>query len=221
MENFATTEATDSQLKQCLVAGFITDLFQGTRRLTPILGDRHLDYNACDGSNVMLHSGFALGRLRTITPKNPMERPFTIVEKLTDVSLSDLMELVKVRPALADITERRDEVSQFRAKITIYRKLFGVYELPAERYESTLTAEELREKEFCERDKNVFRQRLSQLNHRREELGMSSVRFTEDGFRLGYTGPQYVYTIGDVLQAEQDCAHAVEQRCEAIKSRHE
>ena len=218
----ATMEATDSQLKQCLVAGFITNLFQGTYRLTPISGDRYFDYSAGEGSSVMLHSGFALGQLRTIVPKNRMKSPFTIVEKLTDVSLNDILALVKIRPTLVEMTERREEVGRYRFEIVTRRKLFGVYDLPVERRESPLTAAEAAEKQLSERTKNEFRQRLSRLNHYREERGMSSVRFEDEYFRLGYLGRAYAYTETDVLQAERDSAQAVEasrDRAAADKAR--
>ncbi len=203
-------EATDDHLKQCLVAGFITNLFLGTRFLRPLSGDQYLEYSPGNGSSVLLHSGFALGQLRTITPKDTLKRPFTIVEKLTDVSLFDILELVKVRPTLVETTEQRDEIGRFRYETTTRRKLFGVYELPVERSESPLTPEEAAEKEVYERTKDEFRRRLYLLNDKREALSMSSVRFEDEYFRLGYIGRAYTYTETDVLQAERDSAQVIE-----------
>ena len=207
----ATTEATDSQLKQCLVAGFITNLFQGTYRLTPISGDRYFDYSAGEGSSVMLHSGFALGQLRTIVPKNRMKSPFTIVEKLTDVSLNDILALVKIRPTLVEMTERREEVGRYRFETVTRRKLFGLYDLPVERRESPLTDEENEKKETYEQTRYLLRQRLSKLDKTRESMGLPTVWLELDYFRLGFVSGQYAYTETDVTRAEQDTQYTILQ----------
>ncbi len=212
-EAYATIDATDAQLLQCLVAGFVADLFLVRNGVMIPLTSRYpVSYNKGEGSSAYLFGGFALGRLRTITPKDETKSPFTIVEKVTNVSFEDIMAIVKIRPALVTIEERREQVALYRFELVTSRKLFGLFELPTERCESPLTAEELAAKYAAEQKREEYLKRLWALNGSREELGMSSLRFEDDHFRLGYLGRVYSYIESDVVEAERVSVREVETK---------
>ncbi len=213
----AAEEVTDAQLVQCLVAGFVTNLFRVNERvMVPVISPFSVSYNQGNGSSVYLFSGCALGQLRTIQPKDKTKSSFTIVEKVTIVSLEDIMAIVKIRPALVTIERHRVQVASFEYEEVTERKLFGVYALPTERRESPLTEAE----QALKAERNQFRVRLQRLNEPREALGMASLRFHDDYFRVGYAGREYSYTEADVCDAERASAddvarmHALMERAE-------
>jgi HrpA-like RNA helicase len=213
-----TLEATDEQLIECLVAGFITNLFQtyGTD-LIPVSGSRHVAYNRGNNSVVRPQRGFVLGQLRTIQPKDKTKTSFTVVEKLTDVSLENIMAMVKVRPALVTIDERRVKVGPYQYELVVDRQLFGIYNLPQERVPSPLTAEEQAAMLALEQKRYEYRERLSKQNGPREALDMTSLRFFDDYFRLGYFGQRFSYAEEDVVEAERVSALEVDRRKEEIE----
>jgi HrpA-like RNA helicase len=197
-----TTFATDIALRRCLVAGFITDIFQGTFALRPLQGGGWTTYNLGNGSAAYLHSGFALGQLRTIQPKDPAKTKFTVVEKVTNVSLDDIMAVVKVRPSVVVVSERREEVGFMRFETVVTRKLFGVYELPVERYESPLSKEEEKALAAHQLQRRQYEQRLEKLSERRVRAGLMAVRMGDSVFYMDYTTGAYSYSAEDIARAE-------------------
>ena len=210
----STMQANDGQLKLCLVAGFITSLFQGGYSLTQLTGDRYSSYNIGNGSAASyLSGGYALGQLRTIQPKDRSKGAFTVVEKVTDVSLDDIVAVAKVRPSLITTETERVKVGYYAFQTVITRKLFGAYELTVnERMDSPLTANEEAEKATFEVTRTTLRQQLYALNPLREELGLERIRHEDEAFRFGYYGSRYAYTAEDVARAEDDNAKALEAR---------
>jgi HrpA-like RNA helicase len=209
----STMQANDSQLKLCLVAGFITSLFQGGYSLTQLMGDRYSSYNVGNGSAASyLRGGYALGQLRTIQPKDRRKSAFTVVEKVTDVSLDDIVAVAKVRPSLITTETERVKVGYYAFQTVITRKLFGAYELKVEKTESPLTSEEQAAKAAFEATRATLRQQLDALNPLREELGLERIRHEDEAFRFGYYGSRYAYTAEDVARAEDDNANAIEAR---------
>jgi HrpA-like RNA helicase len=209
----STLVATDGQLKLCLVAGFITSLFQGGYSLTQLAGDRYSSYNIGNGSAASyLRGGYALGQLRTIQPKDRRKSAFTVVEKVTDVSLDDIVAVAKVRPSLITTETERVKVGYFAFQTVITRKLFGAYELKVEKADSPLTKNEEAEKAAFEATRATLRQQLDALNPLREELGLERIRHEDEAFRFGYYGSRYAYTAEDVARAEDDNVKALEAR---------
>lgn len=211
-EASSTLMATDEQLRHCLVAGFITNLFIGGFNMRPLAGDRYSSYSVGNGSAASyLRGGYALGQLRTIQPKNPRKGAFTVVEKVTDVSLDDILAVTMVRPSLITRDQQRVKVGFFSFQTVITWKLFGAYELQVEKQGSLLTLEEEAEKAAFEANRATLRQQLEALNPVREELGLGAVIFADEVFRLDYYSV-YAYTADDVARAEEDNATALTNR---------
>lgn len=121
-EVFTTRTATEQQLRQCLLAGFIMNLFSGKGTLKPVVGAGHGPYKIARDSFVKPEAGFALGHLRTIQPREKDKRPFTVLEKVTDVSLQDILDVAALNPTLLSVGNGPDTY-----------KLFGEFKLTQEK----------------------------------------------------------------------------------------
>ncbi len=119
-----------SQLRQCVFAGSLDKLYLGTLyadKVTSLAGGFRA-YSIGRGSccERVSSSWLVAGDLRVITPRNKMQAPFTVLEKVTIGTLDDVLAVAKVRPEILT-EERAVGLSEGR---TTY-KLFGQYPLPA------------------------------------------------------------------------------------------
>ena len=120
-----------SKLRQCIVAGSLDKLFVciGYRSEVASVKSRYTTYRIGQGSVVpyVSNNQILAGDLRVITPKDRMKTPFTILEKVTLVSLEDLREVAKIRPEI--LTEETHPGERFLGSGNDYQylKLFGLY----------------------------------------------------------------------------------------------
>jgi HrpA-like RNA helicase len=189
----STMVATDEQLRQCILAGLIDQLFKTSYGTVSTL-DGWSSYNLGNGSALYsLNTGFAVGRLRTIVPRNG-NRPFTVFEKATVVTFDDIMAVAKVRPELVARAERREQIGYFSFQKVITFTIFGEYELAEMKEESPLTDQEVAEKATFEAVRDPLAARLESLNKPRQELGMETIRCGDDRWQIGSYGSSREYT---------------------------
>jgi HrpA-like RNA helicase len=99
----------ESELRQVILAGSLEKLYRsgGYRGGVSSIKDHFASYSIGNGSVVSQYgSTLVIGDLRVITPKDKFKSPFTVLEKVTSVSLVDLKKVAKHRPEI--LVERRE-----------------------------------------------------------------------------------------------------------------
>lgn len=202
-----TMVANDDQLRRCIIAGHVTDIFTGSHFMRPVK-NRYTSYEVGRGSAVSLRGGFAVGQLRTIQPKNRRHSPFTVLEKVTNVSLEDVLAVANVRKDVLERTEVRERIGYFRFQLVITYKLFGAYDLHIEKLESPLTDDEVAEKASFEAVRDPLKARLESLNQVREQLAMGTIRCGNGRWQIG--------SYGSVREYIEELVVEIEERMKAI-----
>jgi hypothetical protein len=119
----------EDELRQIILAGSLEKLYRfgGFRGGVYSIKDRFASYNIGNGSVVSSYgSGFIIGDLRVITPKDTFKSPFTVLEKVTAITIEDIKAVARVRPEI--LVETREPYTGWgeRSATRIVRQsLFG------------------------------------------------------------------------------------------------
>ncbi len=201
------TAATDAQLRQCITAGSIDQIYKvdSDGGACPLPGGY---YRLGNGSAVSrLNSGkFAVGKLKTIVPRNGRSS-FTVFEKATKVTLEDIEAVAKIRGDVLSRTVVRNKVGYYSFENVTSFTIFGE-DLIVIKEESPLTDEEENDKFEFELVRDPLKARLEDLNQVRESLGMETIRCGDATWQIGFYGNSCEYA--DELVAE------IEDRMKAI-----
>jgi HrpA-like RNA helicase len=113
-------EGMESHLRQCLIAGYVNQLFSFRTEMAYTVNNA--GYRIGNSSVVkFVETPFLLGSLRKITPRNG-NSPFTILEKVTMISLDDVMAFAQFRPELlSTYDDPRPEYDPRRGCRVMYR----------------------------------------------------------------------------------------------------
>lgn len=211
-EATATLEATDAQLKLCLVAGFITSLCVGTHTARQVVGTSDTAYKVGQRSVVAVpFSGYVTGQLRTIQPKDTTKQSFTVLEKVTDVAFADLLAVAKVCPWVLTVEERREQAGYFAFRQVARYRLFGVYLLAETSAESPLTPDETTTQDAFEQERARLGRILQTLTPLRAEMGMGPIQLRREVFYLDDAAEHpYAYTDADVARAKAETTAALD-----------
>ncbi len=99
----------EAELRRVILAGSLDKLYRvgGYRGGVNSIKDRFASYSIGNGSVVSQYGNtLVIGDLRVITPKDKFKSPFTVLEKVTAVSLEDLKKVAKFRPEI--LVEQRE-----------------------------------------------------------------------------------------------------------------
>ncbi|PZP40198.1 MAG: hypothetical protein DI585_01585 [Pseudomonas fluorescens] len=221
-EGSVNAKASAEQLKLCLVAGFVTNLFTGRQMMTPVVSDQRGAYNVGHGSatTAYLYSGYALGQLRTIQPRDKTKPSFTILEKVTSVSLEDILKVAAFRPSLVTSEMRRDPVAEHPSRMmqVTTHLLFGEFKLGEGRQMVTATPVEVDAMAAARASREAYISRLRKLNRSRVQVGLSELSFNNQGFIFPGWGKLQPYTEENIVKAEKDSATEVGDRMKALRS---
>ena len=200
----STMKASDRQLRQCLVAGFIDQIFRASYdQVSSLDTNDHNTYRLGNGSALhSLNEDFAIGRLRTIKPRNG-NAPFTVLEKVTEVTLEDIEAVAAVREGILEKGEYRDKVDPLTFHTVRAHRLFGEYDLESEVVESTLSQAECEEITQFISFRNALQSRLANLSGMRETYGLPVIRCYETHWSIGYLGDNILYSEEEVSRLER------------------